>query len=77
MNGNDFGGYEYNNMDSKSNNQPTNYKYAPPNGVPEDIANNIRKKVLEKSNYYRNKYGIESLTLDEKVRNKEIMILTF
>lgn len=64
-------------MDSNSYKQSTNYLYATPISVSEDNVNDIRKKVLEKSNYYRNKYDIESLILDEQVNNVFLIFFFF
>ncbi len=44
-----------------------NYPYSEPFGVSEDEANEIRNDVLQKSNFYRNKFDLEPFTLDDQV----------
>jgi len=44
-----------------------NYPYSEPIGVSEDEANEIRNDVLQKSNFYRNKFDLKPFTLDDQV----------
>lgn len=44
-----------------------NYPYSKPNGLSEDEANKIRNDVLQKSNFYRNKFQLKPFTLDDQV----------
>jgi len=44
-----------------------NYQYSKPIGLSENDANKIRNDVLQKSNFYRNKFGLIPFTLDDQV----------
>ncbi|XP_050052999.1 uncharacterized protein LOC114124821 isoform X4 [Aphis gossypii] len=46
-----------------------NYPYSEPIGVSKDEANEIRNDVLQKSNFYRNKFDLEPFTLDDQLNN--------
>lgn len=43
------------------------YSYVSPWGFNEDKAVEFRHRMLDKSNFYRQKYGVASLILDEQV----------
>ncbi|XP_025204255.1 putative uncharacterized protein DDB_G0286901 [Melanaphis sacchari] len=50
-------------------NKPKNYPYSEPIGLSEDEANEIRNKVLQKSNLYRKKHNLIPFTLDDQINN--------
>jgi len=47
--------------------KPINYPHSDPIDLSEDEANEIRNQVLQKSNFYREKYELEPFTLDDQV----------
>ncbi|XP_001948456.2 uncharacterized protein LOC100162791 isoform X1 [Acyrthosiphon pisum] len=49
--------------------KPINYPHSDPIDLSEDEANEIRDQVLQKSNFYREKYGLEPFTLDDQLNN--------
>lgn len=61
---------QYNDVPQKKN--PITYKAVDPIGFTKEEADKIRKQVLEKSNFYRNKYNLEPFTLDDQVMSKQL-----
>lgn len=53
--------------------KPTSHPYVVPIGFTEEEAKNIRNQVLERSNMYRQKYGIAPLIMDEQVSKPTIL----
>lgn len=52
--------------------RPTSHPYVVPIGFTEEQAKDIRNQVFERSNMYRQQYGIAPLIMDEQVRKPTI-----